>query len=39
MKQNMRTDDEPTVHASRSLADTDPAVRDALDLETRRQRI
>ena len=39
MKQNMRTDDEPTVHASRSLADTDPAVRDALDLEARRQRI
>ena len=39
MNQNMRTNDDPTVHASRSLADTDPAVRDALDLEARRQRI
>ena len=39
MKQNVRTSDESTVHASRSLADTDPAVRDALDLEARRQRI
>ena len=34
----MRTNVEPSVHASRSLADTDPAVREALDDEARRQR-
>ena len=34
----MRTNVEPSVHASRSLADTDPAVREALDNEARRQR-
>ena len=34
----MHTGDDPDAHASRSLADTDPAVREALDGETRRQR-
>ena len=33
----MRTNDERTVHTSRSLADTDPAVGEALDNEVRRQ--
>ena len=33
----MRTNVEPSVHASRSLADTDPAVREALDNEAGRQ--
>ena len=33
----MRTNVEPSVHASRSLADTDPAVRAALDNEAGRQ--
>ncbi len=31
--------DDAVVHASRSLAETDPAVRDALDREARRQRV
>ena len=35
----MHTDDHPSGHASRSLADTDPAVSEALDNETRRQRV
>ena len=39
MNRTMGTHDEPTLHASGSLADTDTAVRDALDLEARRQRI
>ena len=34
----MHTGDDPDAHASRSLADTDPAVREALDGEARRQR-
>ena len=34
----MRTGDDPNAHALRSLADTDPAVREALDGEARRQR-
>ena len=34
----MRINVEPSVHASRSLAGTDPAVRAALDNEARRQR-
>ena len=35
----MHTGDHPAGHASRSLADTDPAVSEALDNETRRQRV
>ena len=35
----MHTSDDPAAHASRSLAETDPAVREALDNETRRQRV
>ena len=31
--------DDPAVHVSRSLAETDPAVREALDDEARRQRV
>ena len=34
----MHTGNDPNTHASRSLADTDPAVREALDGEARRQR-
>ena len=34
----MQSGDDPDAHASRSLADTDPAVREALDGEARRQR-
>ena len=35
----MHTGDDPAAHASRSLADTDPAVSEALDNETRRQQV
>ena len=34
----MHTGNDPNTHALRSLADTDPAVREALDGEARRQR-
>ncbi|MCY4488871.1 MAG: serine hydroxymethyltransferase [Deltaproteobacteria bacterium] len=34
----MHANDSPAAHARRSLADTDPAVAEALDGETRRQR-
>ena len=33
----MHTGDDPDDHASRSLAETDPAVRETLDDEARRQ--
>ena len=39
MRGALHNSDEPTVHASRSLAETDPLVRKALDNEARRQRI
>ena len=42
MNQTMRTNDEPSIStsaASRSLADTDPEVSEALDNEARRQQI
>ncbi len=38
MRRTAHTGDDPDVHASRSLADSDPAVREALDGEARRQR-
>ena len=38
MRRTVHTGDDPDAHASRSLADTDPAVREALDGEARRQR-
>ena len=38
MRRTAHTGDDPDAHASRSLADTDPAVREALDGEARRQR-
>ena len=38
MRRALHNSDDPAAHVSRSLAETDPPVREALDNETRRQR-
>ena len=38
MRSALHNSDDPAAHVSRSLAETDPSVREALDNETRRQR-
>ena len=39
MRRALHNSDDPAAHVSRSLAETDPPVREALDNETRRQRV
>ena len=38
MRHPLHNSDDSAAHVSRSLAESDPAVREALDNETRRQR-
>ena len=38
MRRALHNSENPAAHVSRSLAETDPTVREALDNETRRQR-